>query len=698
MGGKGVRVVELIGRDLEVSQLLATMERVLDGEPSVTVIEGEPGIGKTRLVDELIGLASIKGCRVLVCRCGELDRDHPFVPIVAALQDLLADLGIEAPVELHDAVAILRSATTANLPANEVQPRGDYVTSLIVESIHEIARTAPLLVAFEDLQWVDEASSRVLWGLARRRRGSRILTAVTLRPTKRALVDALRRGLDGQGATSLALSPLDPASALRLASAVAGFGKTVDSALVNDAAGNPLFLTELFRDTSDSAHPHARAHEEAESPRIPATLRAPISRRLSGLPPATSTLLADAALFGSVVDLGELGALTGLSAEALGRTLAPAIEEGVVADDDRGITFQHGIVQTIVAEQRSVSLRRGRHEVIAAMLEQRGLTPRAAEHLWLSKPAPSTSAVAMMTAAANEVRLLSFESALSWFERAITLAPDPPTRFDLGLEVARLLILVGRLDDAYALCATPEMAPQTLEQEVRVREIQTSLTMMLGLPRSFEAEAHVQWLMENQAHHRWELPDLLGSRAILALMRGEFDAAEALAKQALASPVTAASSYSRANEAMGLVLLIRGDIVAAQGYTSEALRQFVYDPLLPTAVMMPHYSRALSLISSDPISSVMSVLREGFAICDRAGHSLARIHLEPVMGVAQFAAGDLASQGGYCSLNSDSRPRRSSHRHNKIKGWARARWKRADRPFTSTGLEGSRRSSRTGNR
>jgi DNA-binding CsgD family transcriptional regulator/tetratricopeptide (TPR) repeat protein len=665
-----------IGREQELCQIVETMNRVRDGDAAVAVIEGEPGIGKTRLIDEHLQRAAAQGWRRLVCRFGELDTDQPFVPIIAAIRDLLADLGDDAPLELRDAAMILSSASRADRAAelssqagqvltefaaefvseagrdqtreaheHNGDPRkgsrgqGDYVTSLIVESIHEIARTTPLLVVFEDAHWIDEASSRVLWGLARRRQSSKILLAISLRPTKRTLVATLLRGLDGQGAVTTKLAPLPDEDAKRLAQRVLGPGVSVDQNLLRDAAGNPLFITELFRSEAISAV----APAQLPSSKIPATLRALVTRRFDALPSATAAVLADAALFGSMVQPLELGELAGLNPEALGNALAPAFDEGILVEDDRGIAFRHAIVQTIVAEQRSAVLRQARHKTISTLLEKRSLAARAAEHLWLSKPIPSHDAVAVMTRAADEVSALSFESALSWFERAMALAPDAPTTFDVGLEIARLLILVGRLDDAYELCASPKMAAKNLAQEVRLRAVQTSATMMMGLPRNAEAEGHVLWLMEHPTDHIWRLPDLIGSRAILALFRGDFDVAEAFAKEALASPIADGgfASYSRANEAMGLVSLLRGDVNAAQEFTANALAQFVYDPQLPTSVMTPHYTRALSLISSDHVSKVVAVLLEGFELYDQAGHSLARLHLEPVMGVARFAAGEL---------------------------------------------------------
>jgi DNA-binding CsgD family transcriptional regulator/tetratricopeptide (TPR) repeat protein len=670
MGGV-LYMLGFIGREQELCQIAETMDRVRDGEAAVTVIEGEPGIGKTRLIDVHLERAAAQGWQRLVCRFGELDTDQPFVPIIAAIKDLLADLGSDAPLELRDAATVLRLARDPEIrgelteaaergeasredvvdvdTVDEVdtvdvvrgtQGQGDYVTSLIVESIHEISRTTPLLVVFEDAHWIDEASSRVLWGLARRRQSSKILLAVSVRPTKRPLVATLLRGLDGQGATTMKLAPLGDEDAKCLAQRVLGSGVAVDQDLLADAAGNPLFITELFRAESNGSATPA----QAQVSKIPATLRALVTRRFSALPSATAAVLADAALFGAMVHPVELGELAGLSAEDLGNALAPAFEEGILVEDDRGIAFRHAIVQTIVAEQRSAVLRQARHKAISELLEKRSLAARAAEHLWLSKPLPSAPSVAVMTRAAQEVSVLSFESALRWFERAMALAPDAETSFDAGLEIARLLILVGRLDDAYALCASEKMTAQSLQQEVRLRAVQTSATMMMGLPRNAEAESHVLWFMDHPTDHIWRLPDLIGSRAILALVRGDFDVAEAFAKEALASPIAEGgfASYSRANEAMGLVSLLRGDVTAAQQFTATALEQFVYDPQMPTSVMTPHYTRALSLISSDHVSKVVAVLLEGFELYDRAGHSLARLHLEPVMGVARFAAGELA--------------------------------------------------------
>ena len=416
----------LVGRKPELRQLLAALERVRSGTCEIATVEGEPGIGKTKLLAELLARATADGWHVLQCDFAELDVDRPFLAVASALHELCEQLATSVPAELVEASSLLDAALRLQ-GGDDVH--GDYISSLIVEGLHEVARSTPMLVMFDDAHLIDDASARLLWGIARHRRTGPVFVVAALRPSNRETVTALRRSLDSRGAITMVLRSLDVSESDLLAMQILGCEPDlVVRRLLAEAGGNPLFITELLRGHSELPMPtDAVAGEDAH---VPSTLRGLVFRRLASLPESTREALGDAALLGLSFDVREVAAVIGVDAhEALDHLMA-AIHQRILIEDGTRLVFQHAIVQTIVASQRPEVARRARHRHIAQSLARLGApNAQVAEHHWRSSPMHHRDASMWLRRAAQDVRPLSVEAALTWSQPCPrSWSWPPPTR------------------------------------------------------------------------------------------------------------------------------------------------------------------------------------------------------------------------------------------------------------------------------
>ena len=633
-------MVRIVGRDPELRHLLAGAQRARSGAAALIMIEGEPGIGKTRLLDEVASRLGSEGWKTFACSCSELDVDRPFAPVSAGLADLMDQLGSDAPGELFEAADLLRQAATRG---SGLENQAQRVRSLIVEGLHDLSRTGPLLVLFDDTHWIDDASAGVLWGIARRRTKP-VLTLATFRPSEREAVRALRRGMDEGGSANIVVSALPRNEAEVLATEILGARPNrVVNQLLDDAAGNPLFITELLQGDVESVN---LADTETNAGVIPTSLRNLVLRRLDGLGVESQATLFDASLSGLTFDVAELAAIRERTVRELMTALEPAIRLRIVVEHGTQLAFQHAIVQAIVREQHPDALRRSRHhEVSQRLIEVRARWTRVAEHLMLSGPTASPECVAVFRRAAEEVRPLSLVAALTWFERALEFATNAAERFDLQMEVAAVLILVGRVVDAEQLCEASWSLCSTPEDEIRLRITLAALNTMAGRTRAEDAAEHLDRVLELLPPLDSQRVETLGWRAVLHLVAGRLDEAEQTAQLGRTIEIEGdrLPMMGRIHEAESLIALLRGDSGRALTEARAALAAFDQQRNVFTWVMTPHFACAMAMLNTSPIADVIEMLQDGFRACEQAGHAMARLHLEPLMSIAHFARGDIAT-------------------------------------------------------
>ncbi|HEX6238298.1 MAG TPA: BTAD domain-containing putative transcriptional regulator [Acidimicrobiales bacterium] len=432
-GGGGIRaptVPALFGREDELAQLVAALDQATSAT-RVVLVEGEPGIGKTRLMETLGAVATERGARFLWGRSFEGEGAPAFWPWLTPLRQLVAELpDAVVPPLVADLVAGSGGATLDAVPAGADRfPLLDAVTQLLAATAAE----RPLVVVLDDLQWADPASLELISFVAGRLVDAPLLLACTVRELELGRNDAVVATLAAlarpHGARRLRLGALAPAATAALIDHVTGrrAGPDVVATIQARAEGNPFFAAELAQLLIGGS----AARPGMDGTELPSGVRDVLRRRLGLLPEPTRELLAVAAVIGRDLELDLLVRASGQTVDACVDALEPALVHRLVAVvPDRPSTFRfaHGLVREAVLDDIT-ALRRARlHLRVADALEEApgtgdDETEIIAEHLWSAVPigAGARAAEALERAAEVAVRRSAFEAAENLLERAVHL-------------------------------------------------------------------------------------------------------------------------------------------------------------------------------------------------------------------------------------------------------------------------------------
>ena len=383
----------LVGRDNEVALLRAVMATSLArSRPSVAVMFGEPGVGKTRLAEEVAEMARCEhNALVLEGRCvpyGEANVWWPVAETVRAACGLSMDCDRAddaVRLRIHDRMADVTGLDHDDpeldrLVAGLIYVLGDpnalgdvdvarapsEVRRAIEALIQGLARQQPLVIALAELHWADDLVLSLIDDLLERAIGLPVFLLATARPDleKRWMPPAGRHN-----AVAIHLDPLDEAAASQLLSSLLGAGvsQEVVRLVMERAGGNPLFLEELAGLLSDTS--------TANVGELPATLRGLVAARIDGLDHAARTVLDDAAVIGSD---GRVDALAAL-AQARGQSLDEQALDELVArellEEDAGAwSFRSELVREVSYDTLTKADRARRHAAVGVWMTERRRT------------------------------------------------------------------------------------------------------------------------------------------------------------------------------------------------------------------------------------------------------------------------------------------------------------------------------------
>ena len=420
----------VFGREPERAALAALVSGAREGRLALGQLLGEPGIGKSRLVEDLVQTAREQGVDTAVGRCSQDDGAPPLWP----WRSVLTALGLTT-VEEDDA--------SADLSPEQVAFR---TSERIVDALLARAATGPVLVVLEDLHWADEVSLRVLTHLASVAPEDCGLAVVGTRrahPEASGQLAVASEALARRRALRLELSGLDAAGAADLLHAVAGRDLSSDlaSRWHERSAGNPFFLMEL-------ASLGSGEHDE-----VPVTVREVVAQRLTGLPGRALEALQAAAVVGRQFSLALVAA--GLDrahddtaddldiGRAAGLLLEAAAEE---------YSFVHALTRDAVLASLSAGRAARLHARVAHVLEHddrvRLLVPPAqlvsdlGRHWLAAGPSHVDRAWPAARAAAVQARSLTAYQEATRLRRAAveahrrTVGGSVETRYELLLELA----------------------------------------------------------------------------------------------------------------------------------------------------------------------------------------------------------------------------------------------------------------------
>ena len=349
----------IFGRDAELASLQEFIAR-LAGEASALVLEGEAGMGKTTLWSAGVGGAAEAGLRVLRARPSQSETALSFSGI-GDLFDPVLDrvLGCPPPAQ--------RRALSCALVLDEDDgPAADphAVGVAVLAAVRELAGTEPLVLAIDDVQWLDAASSAALAYAARRLETERVGVLLARRtPLESALAAELRRSLPVDRFTEVDVGPLDAGALHRLVQA--DLGVALPRPLLREvrqaSAGNPFYALEIVRTLQRTG-----ASVEAGQPLpVPESLHDLVHDRLLALPPESRDfLLAAAAHAHPKVPVVE--AASGVARDA---GLAPPLAAGIVELDANRIVFTHPLLAAGAYETADPLRRAAIHARLAQLLE-----------------------------------------------------------------------------------------------------------------------------------------------------------------------------------------------------------------------------------------------------------------------------------------------------------------------------------------
>jgi DNA-binding SARP family transcriptional activator len=351
----------LVGRVSERDLLRAALGGSTRGAGSVLVIEGEAGIGKTRLAEEATAMAEAQGWRSAWARCA----DDAGAPALWPWSRLLEQLGLgELRLDAGDDPDRSRFALFQDVRAR----------------LQEVSTHSPLLIVLDDVQAADDSSLQLLSLFASHLEGVRVLVVVTVRSVGETLPEpvqeCLARLTREPRALRLRVSGLGEDGVRELLEAALGpEGAELAHQIHARTEGNPFFVGEFAR-LIRSERPASPATGDGlvAVPALPPSVREVLGRRLDSLPETSLALLRLGAVAGQEYDLPLLQAAWGVDPEAVLVALEPAIRSGVVVEREPGWEwrFDHALIREILLAGLSRIEAARLHHRIALTLEARG--------------------------------------------------------------------------------------------------------------------------------------------------------------------------------------------------------------------------------------------------------------------------------------------------------------------------------------
>lgn len=450
----------LVGRAAELEALRAAHAAAVHGH--LAVIEGEAGIGKTRLAAEIMSAAVDEGAVVLAARCHEDEAGLPYAPVVELLRQALAGATACSPQRLADASLLLPdlAAVRPDLPA-PLSPSAPGAQARLFEAVAGVLAAAcagrvPGVVFVDDVHAADEATQDVLTYLGRRLRGRSLLLVVSWRTDGVPPGHRLRRltaDLARDDAVTIVRLPRlgedDVAELVR----AAGAAPELASRVHLESEGLPLFVAEYLSAGGDALE-----------------VGGLLGARLGGLGAAARQVLGAAAVVGRSFDFDAVRAASGRSDEETVQALEELVAQGVVREIDArapAYDFSHEQLRRLAYQETSLARRRLLHRRVAEALPSGGDTAAlVAQHL--SRAGEHARAGEQhRVAAEHAASLLAHGDALEHLEAALALGASDFAA--LHERIGELRTLTGDYAGAiasYEAAAAQAGAPAAIEHKL----------------------------------------------------------------------------------------------------------------------------------------------------------------------------------------------------------------------------------------
>lgn len=482
----------ILGRHRELSDGDRVLDRLSDGDSGVLAIMGEPGVGKTRLAQEVRSRAERRGVTWLQTRCVSYGASLPYWPWAELVRRLTATRVEDAPADTSQALATRLSelgaasavpffARLLGLPVTGDHPgAGDtdvatldplaFRTGLhaaFAELVRTLAGAGPLIVAIEDAHWLDAPSAALAHDLVAATSDSSVLFVFTGRPEGDELLDGVAAGTTEPQRHRIDVGPLDREGVISMAGALLDGvppGELID-ALQLRTGGNPLFVQEVVRSlcdggalVRDDSGWRLRSGWNADS--VPPTVEKVLAARIDMLPRQSAHVLQVASVIGRHVRRpllhGVLPEVTDLD-ETVERLVDSGFLDRVAEDGERSLMFHHALVLDVAYARLLRNRRCELHRRIAEIGEViygagDDNIDLLARHAYLGEL--GAKAVSYLARAAERAkRLFANDEAILDLSRAAEVARQEPDAEDslpgLLLDLADLEELTGEFGEAF---------------------------------------------------------------------------------------------------------------------------------------------------------------------------------------------------------------------------------------------------------
>jgi class 3 adenylate cyclase/tetratricopeptide (TPR) repeat protein len=512
-------LTRFVGRQMEIEALQQALARAETGHGRIVTMVGDAGVGKSRLVYELVHSHRLTGWRVLESASVSYGKATPYFPVLDLLkryvhveesddlrtirakvtgQVLTLD---EALQEVIPALLSLLDALPDESPFLQLEPpqRRQRILEALKRLLLRESQVQPLLLVFEDLHWIDAETQALLDSLVESLPTTRLLLLVNYRPE-------YQHAWGSQTSyTQLRLDPLPPASADALLQALVGDDPSLAPLarlLIARTEGNPFFLEESVRTLVETGAlvGEPGAYQLAQSLptiQVPATVQAVLAARIDRLAPEDKRLLQTAAVIGTEVPFPLLQAVGELPEEVLHRGLDHLQAAELLYETrlfpEREYTFKHALTHEVVYGGLLQERRRVLHGRIVAALEALAAERLAEQVERLAHHAVRgevwEKAVAYCQQAGTRAHdRAAFREAAVYFEQALQALEHLPESGDtrgLALEVRlaldRPLAALGEYERHLALLREAEALARALDDRARLGRVLIGMTHALSV-------------------------------------------------------------------------------------------------------------------------------------------------------------------------------------------------------------------------
>jgi tetratricopeptide (TPR) repeat protein len=660
LGGSGVRwrlqataargLTRFVGRETEIEALNHMLEQARAGHGQVMAFVGEAGVGKSRLVYEVVHSQWTRDWLVLESASVSYGRATPYFPVI----DLLKRY---AHVEDHDDTCTVRARVTGQVLTLDERLQGaipallalldalpDDSPFLHLDPLQRRQRTLdglkrlllresqaqPLLLVFEDLHWIDSETQALLDTLVDGLPTARLVLLVNYRP------EYQHSWGSKSYYTQLRLDPLPPPSADAFLQELLGNDLSLaplKHLLIERTAGNPFFLEETVRTLVETkglvGAPRAyRMARDLPIIQVPTTVQAVLAARIDLLPPETKHLLQTAAVIGHEVPLDLLQAIADCSEEVLHRSLTQLQGAEFLYETrlfpEREYTFKHALTHEVAYSSLLQERRRVLHACIVAALEELYADRLAEqvnrpEHHALRGEVWDIAVAACCQAGTKAMTHSAYHQAVTSFEQALGALQHLPERPDTQAQAIDL-----RLNLRNALYPLGEIG-----------RILDSLQNAAVLAQALDDQHWLGWVSAYLAAH--------------FVQAGELDHALTSGQRALAL-ATALGDVGltvTAQHYLGFVYRSLGDYHQAVDYFRKNVAclhgELLYEHFgLPgLASVVSRSFLTFSLAEYGAFAEARAPAEEGVRIAEAADHAYSRVQAYRAVGFRSLRQGDL---------------------------------------------------------